>query len=204
MTKTTAEYCYIIYNKAIFDYHVGDDVYAPLANPYKESTLEHLLYKKNWIDTLQWHFEDMIRDPDLENRNVVKMKREIDNLNQNRTDIVESIDDYFFHKYCQVVFEKNARHNTETLGWSLDRLSILALREFHLDVELKRKDIPDDHKNKCLTRRNILLSQKSDLISAINWLIEDIEQGRKLIKLYKQLKMYNDPALNPVLYSKGK
>jgi hypothetical protein len=204
MTTTTAEYCYKIYHSAILDYHIQDDTRAPSRNPYPEGTLEHLFYKKNWIDTVQWHLEDMIRDPDLDDRSVASLKREIDKWNQKRTDTVEIIDDYFIHKYQQVTFEKNARHNTETLGWSFDRLSILSLREFHLNLELKRKDSPADHREKCLARSRILLDQKTDLIAAIDWLIVDIENGRKRIKVYRQLKMYNDPTLNPVLYNKYK
>lgn len=200
--ENIALHCYNIYYNAVNDYHVFDDVNTVINNPHPQNSLEAIFYKKNWIDTIQWHLEDIIRDPDIASEYGLSIKRRIDELNQMRTDTVEHIDDFFLRKYSSVIPQIKARHNTESLGWAFDRLSILAIREYHLEIELTRNDASPGHVNDCLLKKTILLQQKSDLLQSINWLIEDIEKGRKVCKIYKQLKMYNDSSFNPVLYKK--
>ncbi|OQP54224.1 hypothetical protein A4H97_22260 [Niastella yeongjuensis] len=193
---------YNVFVTSIKDYHIYDDVNAALHNPYEEESSNALFYIKNWIDTVQWHLEDIIRDPHINSNYALSIKRRIDTLNQKRTDTVEQIDDYFQRVHRDIVPEKDARHSTESLGWAIDRLSILALKEFHWEIELNRKDAPESHIDNCLRRKKVLIGQKEDLMTSINWLIEDIRSGKKINKVYRQLKMYNDPSLNPVLYRK--
>ena len=176
----------------------------PVANPYAPGSLEHLLYAKNWIDTVQWHLEDIIRDPQIDPREALKIKRRIDKSNQDRTDMVEYIDSYLLAKYKEVPVRPDARINTETPAWAIDRLSILALKIYHMARETERTDVDETHLAACRKKLDVLLSQRTDLSTAIEELIEDIEAGRKYMKTYKQMKMYNDPALNPVLYGQKK
>jgi len=197
------QHCYDVFMTAIHHYHQEDSVDAVLQDPYDGALPDSLFYRKCWIDTVQWHLEDIIRDPDIDSAQGLAIKRRIDSLNQKRTDIVEVIDDYFQEMYRHVVAEANARHNTESLGWAFDRLSILALKEYHLEVELNRAGAAAEHISNCLSRRAVLTNQKSDLLGSIGWLLEDIRVGRKINKVYRQLKMYNDQAFNPVLYSKS-
>lgn len=196
------ELCWKVFNQSIADYHVHDNVDQPIANPYDKKDLEHLLYHKNWIDTVQWHFEDIIRDPNIDPKEALVLKRRIDKSNQDRTDMVEYIDSYFLQKYADVKVQPNAKINTESPAWAIDRLSILALKVFHMKQETERKDVDASHIEKCQAKLNILLEQHKDLSTAIEELIEDIEAGRKYMKVYKQMKMYNDETLNPVLYKK--
>jgi hypothetical protein len=198
-----AAHVYNVFEQSILDYHVYDDVNFEVTDPYNENLPESLLYRKNWIDTVQWHLEDLIRDPDIRPESALSLKRRIDALNQQRTDIVELIDDYFYNLYGHVIPENDARHNTESLGWALDRLSILALKEYHLNVELERADASLQHRDNTLKRKQILECQKEDLMKAIDWLHEDISLGKKINKVYRQLKMYNDRSFNPVLYKKA-
>jgi hypothetical protein len=191
-----------IFNKVIEDYHKTDNVDTPIQNPYQERTIEHLLYLKNWIDTVQWHLEDIIRDPNIDPVNALAIKRRIDKSNQDRTDLVELIDSYFLDKYKNVVIKENAKINTESPAWAIDRLSILALKIYHMQQEADRKDASEEHRRQCMEKLRILLEQRVDLSTAIEELISDIEDGQKYMKVYKQMKMYNDPALNPVLYKK--
>jgi len=193
-----------IFNRAIADYHRYDDVDHPAANPYAEGTVEHLLYAKNWIDTVQWHLEDIIRDPQIDPVEALKIKRRIDRSNQDRTDMVEYIDSYLLDKYRDVAVRPDARINTETPAWAIDRLSILALKIYHMARETERTDVDEAHLAACRKKLEVLRSQQADLSTAIEELIEDIETGRKYMKTYKQMKMYNDPALNPVLYGNRK
>lgn len=160
------------------------------------------MYLKNWIDAVQWHFEDIIRDPQIDPVEALKLKRRIDKSNQDRTDLVELIDSYFFDKYKDVVSLPNATINTESPAWAVDRLSILALKIYHMQQEVDRTDTTKEHHDQCLAKLSILLEQQKDLSTAIDQLLTDIEAGRKYMKVYKQMKMYNDPALNPVLYAK--
>ena len=193
-----------IFNRSIEDYHRLDDVDHPIDNPYAPGTIDHLLYHKNWIDTVQWHLEDIIRDPEIDPAEALKIKRRIDKSNQDRTDMVEYVDSYLLDKYKEVVPAPDARLNTETPAWAIDRLSILALKIYHMAREAERTDVDDEHRAACRKKLGVLLSQQADLSRAIEELIEDIEAGRKYMKTYKQMKMYNDPALNPVLYGQKK
>ena len=193
-----------IFNRAIGDYHRWDDVDHPIENPYEPGSLEHLLYHKNWIDTVQWHLEDIIRDPQIDPVAALAIKRRIDKSNQDRTDMVEYIDSYLLDKYKDVEPRPDARLNTETPAWAIDRLSILALKIYHMAREAERTDVDDEHRAACRKKLGVLLSQQADLSRAIEELIGDIEAGRKYMKTYKQMKMYNDPALNPVLYGQKK
>ena len=193
-----------IFTRAIEDYHRWDDVDHPEENPFEPGTIDHLLYAKNWIDTVQWHLEDIIRDPQIDPVEALKIKRRIDRSNQDRTDMVEYIDSYLLEKYRDVRPAADARLNTETPAWAIDRLSILALKIYHMSVEAHRGDVDAAHREACARKLEVLLTQQKDLSRAIEELIEDIEAGRKYMKTYKQMKMYNDPSLNPVLYGQKK
>lgn len=193
-----------IFNESVLDYHKTDNVDAPINNPYEFKTIEYYLYLKNWIDTVQWHLEDIIRNPEIDPVEALALKRRIDKSNQDRTDLVELIDSYFLDKYKNAVVNPNAIINTESPAWAIDRLSILHLKIYHMQQEVDRKDSSAEHLTQCQTKLNILLEQKEDLSTAISQLIDDISVGSKKMKVYKQMKMYNDPALNPVLYAKGK
>ncbi len=191
----------IIFREAIDTYHLLDDVNQTFENHYdqKEDLIGHLLYRKCWIDTVQWHYEDIIRDPKIDPVAALQLKRKIDASNQDRTDTVEYIDGYFLEKYKDVRPKENATINTESPAWGIDRLSILALKIYHMQEEATRTDAPDAHKNACQQKLNVLLEQRTDLSTAIDTLLEDIESGSKYMKVYKQMKMYNDDELNPIL-----
>ncbi|MDU8884630.1 DUF4254 domain-containing protein [Yeosuana sp. MJ-SS3] len=191
----------VIFQNVIETYHVINTVDQPFKNRYDEKTelIEHLLYRKCWIDTVQWHYEDIIRDPNIDPVAALKLKRQIDASNQDRTDMVEYIDSYFLEKYKHVTPKSNATINTESPAWGIDRLSILALKIYHMNEEATRIDASDAHKANCQSKLNVLLEQREDLSSAIDTLLQDIENGDKYMKVYKQMKMYNDDELNPVL-----
>lgn len=192
-----------IFNRAIDDYHVKNDVYSTISNPYDESDLiEHLLYKKNWIDTVQWHLEDIIRDPEIDPVEALKIKRWIDKSNQERTDMVEYVDSWFLQKYSDVKVQPDAKINTESPAWAIDRFSILSLKVYHMKEEANRPEASAEHRANCQKKLDVLNEQHDDLSTAIEELIQDIEAGRKYMKVYKQMKMYNDDELNPVLYKK--
>ena len=193
-----------MFDKAVADYHVTDDVNRKCQNPYQEGSLEFLLYAKCWIDAVQWHLEDIIRDPAIDPEKALSIKRWIDRSNQERTDMVEFIDSYYLDKFKDVKPGADARINTETPAWAIDRLSILALKIYHMQIEASRPDAPAEHTAKCAGKLAVLKQQRVDLTSAICELLEDIASGSKYMKVYKQMKMYNDPSLNPVLYSSGK
>jgi hypothetical protein len=195
---------YSVFEQSIIDYHKHDNVDQPIANPYAKDQFEHLLYLKNWIDTVQWHFEDIIRDPQIDPVAALTLKRRIDASNQERTDMVEYIDSYFLQKYSGVAVKDNAKINSESPAWAFDRLSILALKIYHMQEEATRVEASPDHRANCQTKLNVLLEQRSDLSTAIDDLLYDIEQGQKFMKVYKQMKMYNDEELNPVLYQNKK
>ncbi|CAM1361050.1 DUF4254 domain-containing protein [Tenacibaculum xiamenense] len=192
-----------IFQEVINDYHIIDDVYQEFTNKYSEQDdlLGHLLYRKCWIDTVQWHYEDIIRDPNIDPVAALDLKRKIDASNQDRTDMVEYIDAYFLKKYKDVSAKDDATINTESPAWGIDRLSILALKVYHMNEEANRSDASEEHKNNCLEKLNVLLEQRTDLSLAIDTLLKDIENGDKYMKVYKQMKMYNDDELNPVLRS---
>ena len=191
-----------IFNQAINDYHIKDNIDTPISNPYDENSIEGILYHKCWIDTVQWHFEDIIRDPDIDPAEALVLKRSIDKSNQDRTDMVEDIDTYFRTKYKDVKVLPDATINTESPAWAIDRLSILALKIYHMEEQTKRSDTSEEHLATCRGKLAILLEQQKDLSLAIDQLLEDIEAGRKYMKVYRQMKMYNDPSTNPVLYGK--
>lgn len=191
-----------IFGNVINEYHVKDNVDTPINNPFELKSIEYYLYLKNWIDTVQWHLEDIIRDPNIDPVEALKIKRRIDKSNQDRTDLVELIDSYFLDKYKDTKVKDNAKINTESPAWAIDRLSILALKIYHMQQEVDRTDTTEDHKKTCQKKLDILLEQRVDLSTAIEELLKDIEEGTKYMKVYKQMKMYNDPNLNPVLYSK--
>ena len=197
-----SEQCNKIFQRAIDDYHVHDDIDTPINNPYDEGTIENRLYLKCWIDTVQWHFEDIIRDPHIDPIEALALKRRIDRSNQDRTDLVEQIDSYFRQKYSEVKVLPDARINTESPAWAIDRLSILALKIYHMREQVERQDASKEHKDTCTAKLNVLLEQQKDLVTAIDQLLEDIQEGRKYMKVYRQMKMYNDPSTNPVLYKK--
>lgn len=197
-----SELAFSIFEESIKDYHKFDDVNQPINNPYPKDKIEHLLYLKSWIDTVQWHYEDIIRDPNIDPVEALKLKRKIDASNQERTDVVEYIDSYFLDKYKNVQPKPNAKINSESPAWAVDRFSILALKIYHMQIEATRQDASAEHRAKSQEKLNVLLEQKKDLATAIDDLLSDIEQGNKFMKVYKQMKMYNDKELNPVLYKK--
>ena len=190
-----------IFQQAIRDYHLTDNVDTPVNNPYERDSIEYKLYLKCWIDTVQWHLEDLIRDPHIDLAEALQLKRRIDHSNQDRTDLVEEIDSYFRQLYSGVEVLPDARLNTESPAWAVDRLSILALKIYHMKEQVERKDAEPEHIAKCQAKLDVLLEQQKDLSLAIDQLLEDIEAGRKYMKVYRQMKMYNDPATNPILYN---
>ena len=192
--------CITIFEESINNYHITDNVDTLVSNPYPTDKIEHLLYLKNWIDTVQWHLEDIIRNPVIDPVDALVIKRRIDSSNQERTDVVEYIDGYFLEKYKHITPRKEASINTESPAWAIDRLSILALKIYHMQAEANRTDASQDHIAACKQKLAVLLEQRKDLSQAIDELLTDIEQGKKYMKVYKQMKMYNDPSLNPVLY----
>ncbi len=193
--------CNTIFDKCVNDYHKTDNVDTPINNPYEERSLDRVLYAKNWIDAVQWHLEDIIREPSIEPAEALAIKRRIDSSNQERTDMVELIDSWFMEKYSNVKVAPDAVINTETPAWAIDRLSILALKIYHMRAEAQREEASEEHRKNCKTKLDTLLTQREDLSGAIDRLLEDIASGRKYMKFYKQMKMYNDPSLNPVLYA---
>lgn len=199
---TFSELCNQIFNQAIRDYHIKDNIETPINNPYEREEIENRLYLKCWIDTVQWHFEDIIRDPHIDPVEALSLKRRIDRSNQDRTDLVEQIDSYFRLKYSDVQILPDARLNTESPAWAVDRLSILALKIYHMREQAERTDATAEHREKCGAKLQVLLEQQKDLSLAIDQLLDDIQAGRKYMKVYRQMKMYNDPSTNPVLYKK--
>lgn len=199
---TFAEKSYAIFCQATEDYHIHDDVDAKIVNPYTEGSVEHTLYAKNMVDAVQWHLEDIIRDPEIDPVAALALKRRIDRSNQVRTDMVEDIDTYFREKFADVKPAADATINTESPAWAMDRLSILALKIYHMMREVERTDASDAHIEKCRTKLAVLTEQRADLCSAIDALLDDIAAGRKYMKVYRQMKMYNDADTNPVLYAK--
>ena len=196
--------CLQVFEKSILDYHVFDDISKESNNPYNKNQLEFLLYQKNWIDTVQWHLEDIIRDPKIDPVEALKIKRTIDLSNQKRTDLVEYIDNYFLEKNKNVKIQNNASFNSESPAWAIDRLSILALKIFHMKQETERTDVDQSHIYNCKKKLAVLNEQNKDLCTAIDELMDDIQNGKKYMKTYKQMKMYNDEDLNPVLYKTKK
>ena len=190
---------YQIFEQSIEDYHKFDSVDQPISNPYNKNDIEHIFYLKNWIDTVQWHYEDIIRDPHINPEDALVLKRKIDASNQHRTDLVENLDAFFLNEYKDVEVVEKAQINTESPAWAFDRLSILALKIYHMQEEASRVEASENHRQACQKKLEVLLEQRTDLMSAIEQLLEDFKSGRKYMKVYKQMKMYNDDDLNPVL-----
>ncbi len=199
---TFAQKCNEIFDQVVKLYHVTDDVDAEFNNPFQEGTIEHSLARKNWIDAVQWHLEDIIRDEAIDPVEALALKRRIDRSNQDRTDLVEEVDTYFRQRYADVAVLPDATINTESPAWAIDRLSILALKIWHMREQTERHDADAAHIAKCQAKLDVLLEQREDLTTAINQLLDDIASGRKFMKVYRQMKMYNDPETNPVLYGK--
>ncbi|HMO32004.1 MAG TPA: DUF4254 domain-containing protein [Lacibacter sp.] len=198
----TSQQCFQVFESCIRDYHVVDHVDQPLHIPYAPGTAEHLLYRKNWIDTVQWHLEDIIRNPAIDPAEALQLKRRIDASNQDRTDLVEVLDNLLLQELTPATADPVAPLNTETPAWAIDRLSILALKIYHMRVEAERTDVDEVHRQRCSAKLAVLLEQQADLSGSIDALLDDIRTGKKRMKLYRQMKMYNDPSLNPVLYKK--
>ena len=191
-----------IFADAVRDYHKTDHVDSPISNPYAAGTIEHDLYLKNWIDTVQWHLEDIIRDPQIDPIAALALKRRIDKSNQDRTDLVERIDSYFLELYHEVPAQPDARINTESPAWAVDRLSILHVKLWHMQEQVDRSDVTAEQHDLCVKKMAVLKEQLADMTTSITQLLEDYQAGRRIMKVYKQMKMYNDPNLNPVLYGK--
>lgn len=191
-----------IFRTAVVDYHITNDVDAPMRNPYALGTIEHDLYLKNWIDTVQWHLEDIIRDPHIDPAEALLLKRRIDKSNQDRTDLVERIDSYFWEQYHTVLPKTNAKINTESPAWAIDRLSILHVKIYHMQEQVNRTDVSQEQHDKCAAKLAVLQEQLQDMTTSITQLLEDYASGERIMKVYRQMKMYNDPMLNPVLYKK--
>ena len=194
--------CISLFNSCIEKYHLKDHVDTPLASPFETNSFEDLLYKKNWIDTVQWHLEDIIRDPKIDPINGISLKRRIDKSNQERTDLVEKIDDYYLALFSKVKPKEAATLNTESPGWVVDRISILCLKIYHMNEQVIRNDVSAEHLNKCKNKLAVLLEQQEDISTAFDQLLSAYESGEKKIKVYRQMKMYNDDSLNPILYKK--
>ncbi len=192
-----------VFEKATADYHISDNVDTPIVNPYPKGNISYFLYLKNWIDAVQWHLEDIIRDPNIDPVEALAIKRRIDKSNQDRTDLVEQIDSYFLDRFKGISPASDATINTESPAWAVDRLSILVLKIYHMSIEAARADSDETHQTRCRNKLNVLLEQKEDLAKAIDMLLDDMEHGRKYMKVYRQMKMYNDPLLNPVLYAQN-
>lgn len=200
MNMTFAQQCNRIFDETVALYHLTDDVDFKPQNPYSANDPAHTLFAKNWIDAVQWHLEDIIRDPDIDPVEALALKRRIDRSNQERTDMVEELDSYFRTLYSGVEVAADATINTESPAWALDRLSILALKIYHMAAEAGRADASEEHRARCAAKLAVLEEQRTDLVSAIGALLDDIAAGRKYMKVYRQMKMYNDADTNPVLY----
>ena len=192
--------CFRIFEQSVADYHRINDVDQPVHNPYKEESFEALCYLKNWIDTVQWHLEDIVRDPQIDPVKGLELKRRIDRSNQHRTDVVEQMDDRIISYFMAITPKPEARLNSETPAWLLDRMSILVLKIWHMREQTLRTDVDAQHIEKCKQKLATLEEQKSDMAGCFDELLEEVGKGTRRIKVYRQMKMYNDTSLNPVLY----
>jgi hypothetical protein len=192
--------CLEVFRQCVSDFHQHNNVDAQAENRYPEGSVAHLLYRKHYIDTVQWHLEDIVRDPLIDPVAGLALKRRIDQSNQDRTDLVEQIDDHFLSSFSNVQAVENARVNTESPAWAIDRLSILVLKIWHMKEEVNRQDADAAHRDKCSQKLQVLQEQQQDLSRSIDELLSDLASGLMRMKVYRQMKMYNDPALNPVLY----
>lgn len=197
----TAAHANKIFDDCILKYHEIDKVDQDMVNPFLKGSLDSVLYEKCWIDTVQWHYEDLIRVPDIDPKEGMDLKRLIDASNQRRTDMVEKIDDFFIDYYADVTPDEHARINSESPAWILDRMSILALKVYHMREQADREDVEEIHREKSLARLAVLEEQQIDLSTSLNEFVDDIADGIRKIKVYRQMKLYNDPSTNPALYS---
>ena len=190
-----------IFNHATLDFKKTSEIDQPFINRYNSDDhyIESVLYRKSWIDTVQWAYEDIIRNPNIDPQEALDLKRKIDASNQDRTDTVEQLDEYFLEKYSSIKIVESATINTESPAWALDRLSILELKIYHMNIEANRDDASQTHRQKCISKLSVLIQQRKDLSLAIDELLDEISKGKKYMKTYKQMKMYNDEELNPVL-----
>ncbi len=202
--NNTAQLANKVFDRSVADYHKTDNVDTPCNNPYEKGSLEAIFYDKNWVDAVQWHLEDIIRDPEIDLQDALNLKRRIDRSNQVRTDMVEDVDSWFRDLYKNVTPDSDATINTESPAWALDRLSILALKIWHMREQAERTDVDESHLANSRAKLTVLLEQRDDLTTAIDTLLDDIAAGRKYMKVYRQMKLYNDPSTNPVLYAKKK
>lgn len=195
-----------IFTRTVSSYHHSENIENrinnPFINPFRENTLDNLLYHKNWIDNVQWDLEDLIREPTIDPEKALQLKRRIDKSNQERTTVVEKVDDFFIEKYKKITHDTDAKLNTESIAWALDRLSILIIKIYHMNLQSQRKTATKAHRESCQSKLLILQEQQKDLIRAVDELIAEVAGGKRIIKVYRQMKMYNDPGLNPVLYAK--
>jgi hypothetical protein len=198
----TSEYCCSVFLQVIETFHTHHDVDVAFPFPVVQDDIHHILQLKSWIDTVQWHLEDIIRKPDLPPNEFIQIKRRIDTSNQERTDLVERMDDWFSNQFDKVTLVENPRINTETPAWAIDRLSILMLKIYHMQEQTLRTDADKKHIETCVHKLDTLLMQKADLCFSLNALIHEIAEGKTRMKTYRQMKMYNDPATNPELYNK--
>lgn len=204
MTAMNAAKANAIFKLSINNYHINDDVDFEMKNPFEHKSIDGLLYRKNWIDTVQWHLEDIIRSPEIAPSELVAVKRRIDASNQDRTDTVEQIDAFLFEEFKAIKAKEFARLNSETPAWLLDRMSILQLKIYHFNEQLNRPEASDEHLDSVASKLKVLQEQESDLAQCFDELLDDLHTGNKYMKRYQQMKMYNDPSLNPVLYGPKK
>lgn len=193
------ERCNQIFNQAIRDYHAKNDIDAPMNNPYDSEAVDNRLYMKCWIDTVQWHLEDIIRNPHIDPGEALMLRKRIDRSNQDRIDTVEQIDSYFRQQFSDITPLADATINTESPAWAVDRLSILALKIYHMRKETERTDADKAHVEKCRLKLAVLEEQQRDLSTAIEQLLDDIGAGRKYMKVYRQMKIYNGHNTNPII-----
>lgn len=204
MTTTISKLCREIFDTTVNEYHVLNTIERPFYTNHEVGSLPYLLYKKCWIDTVQWHMEDIIRDPSIDLKTGMDLKRKIDRSNQERTDVVEIIDDSLLNTYATVKLNPLAKMNSESPAWIIDRLSILTLKIYHMNEETLRSNVSTAHYNACSYKLEILKEQRTDLMLCLDEFIDDLATGKKYMKVYKQMKMYNDENLNPVLYQNNK
>ena len=191
--------CNRIFWANTLEYRRLHDVNATFSNPYPPATMQALLCEKNWIDNVQWDLEDIIRNPDIDPVEALSIKRRIDAWNQRRTDIVEQIDTLFFEQFAKVTPKETASLNTESPAWAVDRLSILTLKIYHMQLQATDLTATPEHRGRCQQKLDVLLTQRVDLSTALDQLLEEYANGEKVMKTYRQMKMYNDPSLNPIL-----
>ena len=152
-----------------------------------------------------WHQEDLARDPDVSDSKIAGVKRAIDVLNQRRNDLIEQLDQFLVNVLSRenVNTTDQTELNSETPGSMIDRLSINALKIYHMNEEIQREDVAESHRKKCFGKLSVLQEQREDLRQCLDKLLVDLSTGKKRLKVYQQMKMYNDESLNPVLYWKG-